>query len=208
MADNIQKQALIKSLPPFPINSRILLKETNLNEILQAVAGSLPQHLNKDIQVKVELARERMSIMADETAIMEVVMNLVKNAAEAMPDGGILTISTSLVGSQTNRRSLPVSRSALMTIRDTGVGMDKATMERMFEPYFTRKPGVGRGLGLPIAHSIIRKHNGCFKVESAPGKGTTIRIYLPLMRGTTRVEDAALLPRSFFGKKFNENYRS
>jgi nitrogen-specific signal transduction histidine kinase len=62
-------------------------------------------------------------------------------------------------------------------------------------------------LGLPIAHSIIRKHNGCFKVESAPGKGTTIRIYLPLLRGTTRVEDAALLPRSFLGEKFNENYR-
>ena len=194
MANNVQKQSLIKSPSPFPVNSRMLLRETNLNEIVQAVAGLLPQHLDEDIQVKMELAPERLSIMADQAGIGEVVMKLVKNAAEAMPYGGILTINTNLVSSQANRHTLPVGSCALMSVTDTGVGMDKMTMERMFEPYFTRKPGVGRGWGLSIARSIIRKHRGCFKVESALGKGTTIKIYLPLVRAATREEDVALPP--------------
>jgi signal transduction histidine kinase len=202
VAIHAQKKSPTKSHHLVPISGRMLLRKANLNEIVQEVAGLLPQHLNEAIHVKMELAPERLPIMVDKTGMGEVVMNLVKNAVEAMPCGGMLTMSTSLVSSQAQRHLLPVGSCALMSVTDTGVGMDKLTMERMFEPYFTRKPGVRRGLGLSIADSIIRRHNGCFKVESAVGKGTIIKIYLPLVRG--QEEDAVLLPRSFFARTEGE----
>ena len=197
MANHVHKKSPIKSPHLVPASGRMVLRRANLNELVQEVAGLLPQHLNETIRVKMELAPECLSVMADKTGIGEVVMNLVKNAAEAMPRGGMLTVSTKLVGSQACRDSLPGSSCGLMSVTDTGVGMDKITVERMFEPYFTRKAGGRRGLGLSIADSIIRKHSGCFKVESAIGKGTSIKVYLPLVRGEIQKQNTALFPRSF-----------
>jgi two-component system, cell cycle sensor histidine kinase and response regulator CckA len=85
--------------------------------------------------------------------------------------------------------------------------MDMAIKKSMFEPYFTTKQGTHEGLGLPIVHSIVKKHSGCLNVESAPGKGTIIKVYLPLMKGSTREEDSVLLPRSFFGEVYGEYRR-
>lgn len=199
MANNVRRKCLIKNPPTFPISTRMLFKEVNLNEIVQAVAGLFAQHLNENIRVKMELAPERLSIMADKTRMGAAVMNLVKNAAEAMPDGGTLTISTKLVSSQTDRRSSAVGSCALVSVTNTGVGMDRVTAERVFEPDSARKPGIERRLGPSIAQSIIMKHNGCLRVESARGKGTTVKIYLPTMRAATQEEDVALAARSSFG---------
>ena len=153
------------------------MKEANLNEIAQkAVRSLLP--LDGRIRVKVEFVPEPLAIMADKARMEEAVTILIKSGAEAMPDGGVLTISTKLVGSQTNGRSLPVSSCALISVADTGVGMDRVRMEGLFGP--RRVEGGSR---LSLAHSIIVRHSGCFEIESDPGKGTMIKIYLPMITG-------------------------
>ena len=96
MANHVHKKSPIKSPHLVPASGRMVLRRANLNELVQEVAGLLPQHLNETICVKMELAPECLSVMADKTGIGEVVMNLVKNAAEAMPRGGTLTVTRSL----------------------------------------------------------------------------------------------------------------
>jgi signal transduction histidine kinase len=211
MADNVQKQLMIKSLPPFPIDGTIVLKELNLNEILRLVGRLLPQHVNEKIHIKLEMASMHLPVAADKTRMGDALVNLVQNAAEAMLDGGILTLGTKLVTSQDRppfqTECCTAGACALISVADNGVGMNPAIKKSMFEPYFTTKEGAHRGLGLPIAYSVIRRHNGCIKVESAPGKGTTIKVYLPLLKGATREEDPVLLPRSFFGEVYGEYRR-
>jgi hypothetical protein len=211
MTDNVQKQLMIKSLPPFPIDGTIVLKESNLNEVLRAAETLLPQHINEKIQIKIEIASRHLPVAADAIRMGEALVNLVQNGVEAMSDGGVLRLGTNLVASQDRppyqTGCCASGACALISVTDTGIGMNSIIKQSMFEPYFTTKQGDHRGLGLPIAYSIIRKHNGCVKVESVPGKGTTIKVYLPLLKGAPREEDGLLLPRSFFGEVYGEYRR-
>ena len=206
---NAQRQLVIKSLPPFNIRRKITLKESSLAEIVEAVEKSLPKHITEPIRTKAEYAHKNLRMMADSTLLEEALMNLVENAIEAMPDGGLLTIGTDQVRFQNepsyifdNHNSLAC---AVVSITDSGTGMDKETMERMFEPFFTTKSGTGRGLGLSIAHSIIKQHGGCIRVESTPGKGTIIKVYLPLAKAAADRATTIPLPASFFAKNMDKS---
>lgn len=113
------------------------------------------------------------SILTDRTQLVQVLVNLVKNAVDAMPGGGTLRVTTELRGER-----------VAVQIRDTGVGMSPEQSEQVFVPFFTTKdPGQGTGLGLSVSYSIIRDFGGDFYVDSAPGRGSTFTIELPRMAG-------------------------
>jgi two-component system cell cycle sensor histidine kinase/response regulator CckA len=125
-------------------------------------------------------------VWADKGQLEEVVVNLALNARDAMPSGGTLAINTAEVtlgdgASGYAGVSIPRGHYGLIAVRDTGVGMDAATQARVFEPFFTTKPeGEGTGLGLAAAYGIMEQNKGYIAVTSAPGQGTTFRLYLPL----------------------------
>jgi len=211
MTGNVLKQLVIKSLPSFPIDGTVVLIESNLNEILYALETFVLDRINEKIRLKTETATENLVVKADKARIGNALLNLVQNAVEAMPMGGVLTLRAGLALPQ---ESPPYETGCclsgdcgLISVADSGAGMNRTILKSMFEPYFTTKKGGHKGLGLPVAYSVIRKHNGCVKVESAPGKGTTINVYLPLAKTATREEDKLLLPRSFFGEVYGQYRR-
>jgi signal transduction histidine kinase len=122
--------------------------------------------------------------MADPVQIQQVLMNLAANARDAMPSGGKLTVrAMNLIQ---GHEALPVVPSmrpgeyVILTVEDTGVGMNEETRDRVFEPFFTTKPaGQGTGLGLSTVYGIVRQSGGWISVESQPGQGTTFRIHFP-----------------------------
>jgi signal transduction histidine kinase len=116
-------------------------------------------------------------IMLDANQIKQVIVNLLNNAVQAMPDGGRLEVSTQLVE---RKLDSTLSRVASVRIRDSGVGIPPENMERIFDPFFTTKEvGQGTGLGLSVSHSIVEKHKGKIEVESVPGAGSTFNVLLP-----------------------------
>jgi len=131
---------------------------------------------NIKIQKKFDSALPRL--MADETGLMHVFMNLLRNTRDAMPNGGTLTISTS---------RQPESKMIKVVFEDTGEGIPKEALKRVFEPFFTtRDPGKGTGLGLAITYQIVREHGGDIAIESEEGNGTTVTITLPTGKESER----------------------
>ncbi len=128
--------------------------------------------------------------MADSTQIEQVLMNLATNARDAMPGGGTLIIKTDLASFDSEYIKLhgygKPGNYALISVEDTGTGIDEKIRERIFEPFFTTKEvGKGTGLGLAMVYGIIKQHEGYINVYSVKNKGTTFKIYLPLIKSTT-----------------------
>ncbi len=159
----------------------------NLNEIIREVDKLFLRVIGEDIELHTVLVDKDVAIMADPGQIAQVLINLVTNARDAMPEGGLLTIETERVGLddqfiKAHGYGKPGGY-ALLSIADTGIGMDKETTERIFEPFFTTKElGRGTGLGLAMVYGIIKQHKGYINVYSEPGEGTTFKIYLPLIK--------------------------
>ncbi len=164
----------------------------HLNTIIRSVERLLARLIGENIELSIELAETDLTVMADSTHIDQVLMNLAANARDAMPDGGSLIIRTQLL--KLDNRFIKAhgygkpGDYALISLEDTGAGMDEKTRTRIFEPFFTTKEiGKGTGLGLAIVYGIIKQHDGYINVYSEPGKGTTFKIYLPLTQSV--VED-------------------
>ena len=165
---------------------RQIIEPVNLN--LSTVIADLMKLIGKvvgeHIEVKTSLEKNVPTIYADRGQIEQVVMNLCLNARDAMPEGGRLVVETGDVYlEEEGVRQYPYMRTgryALLTVSDTGVGMDEKTRERVFDPFFTTKgPDKGTGLGLAMVYGIVKQHGGFIHLYSEPGKGTAFKVYFP-----------------------------
>ena len=161
----------------------------SLNALVLQVSELLPPVLGEDIEVVMELNPELGRVKADSSQIEQIIMNLVFNARDAMPAGGQLTIRTENVDLDeswaASHPEVTPGQHVLLTVRDTGCGMDQQTQSHIFEPFFTTKDRtVGSGLGLAIVYGTVRQSGGCITVSSKVGEGTGVQIYLQ------RVEEA------------------
>lgn len=171
--------------------------------IVQDAFKMLRASLPRTIEIRQRFSCERCVVFGDPTQIHQVVINLCTNAAYAMRDGGgVLEVGVDKVelplSSEGSSPELEPGAYVCLTLSDTGHGIDAATKERIFEPYFTTKEiGEGAGLGLAVVHGIIKRHNGAVTVESEPGRGTAFKVYLPrLIDGSSKeAVDAGELPR-------------
>lgn len=169
---------LIQGLLAFSRNQEVTLKPVSLNRVINSAEKILSSVLGGDIEIRTDLSPGNPTVMADSGQLEQVLMNLASNAKDAMPAGGLLTVSTSLV--RWEGGGLKPSEYALLTVTDTGAGMDEKTQERIFEPFFTTKETrKGTGLGLSIVYGIIDMHKGHINVNSEVGKGTAFQIFLP-----------------------------
>ena len=170
-----------------------------INEIIRNVAPVLTKLIREDIELKLELSTEDSIVVVDRLQIEQVLMNLVTNARDAMPAGGILTISEQTIDIDGTFIEVhgygKIGRYAIISVEDTGAGLDEMTKARLFEPFFTTKEmGRGTGLGLAMVYGAVKQNNGFINVYSEVGNGTTFRIYLPEATGTAeRSEDAVIL---------------
>ncbi|HEX4679511.1 MAG TPA: response regulator [Gaiellaceae bacterium] len=141
----------------------------DLNEIVREAASLLERVVRSDVRVTLALMHPLPAISADLAQLKQVVLNLALNARDAMPDGGTLTIETTVSG-----------QSVVLRVRDSGIGMDAATRSRALEPFFTTKPeGEGTGLGLSLVYGVVDELGGRLSIESAIGLGTIIEVALP-----------------------------
>ncbi|MBI5639504.1 MAG: hypothetical protein HZA17_03670 [Nitrospirae bacterium] len=175
---------LTQGLLAFSRRQVMTLKALSLNDVVLKTGQLLSQLIGGHIELKLSLSDRLPAIMADAYQIEQVLMHLVNNARDAMPDGGQLIIQTDVVEmdsafTEEHGFGLP-GRYALLTVSDTGTGIAGDIMERIFEPFFTTKVvGKGTGLGLAISYGIIKQHSGFIDVRPEPGSGTTCRVYIP-----------------------------
>ncbi len=182
-----KKAAVLTSgLLAFSRKEAIDTKPIDLNEVVKKMGSIIPGLLDEDITFKTVLTGKNCVVMANSGHIEQVLMNLITNARDAMPRGGSLVVCTDVVAVETHchaslSKNCKAGEYALLSVSDTGIGMDKGTQERIFEPFFTTKEvGRGTGIGLSIVFGIVKQHGGYIDIASEPGKGTTFKIYLPL----------------------------
>jgi two-component system cell cycle sensor histidine kinase/response regulator CckA len=161
----------------------------DLNASVRGIEPMIRRLIDERIKIETRLADDARWVKADPAQIDQVLLNLALNARDAMPDGGTLTIETAeLTPQEVTERGVPGLRpgyQVLLTVADTGVGMDESTRSHLFEPFFTTKrQGEGAGLGLATVYSIIHLCGGHIEVDTAPGAGTRFRIYLPAESAT------------------------
>ncbi|HWD93193.1 MAG TPA: PAS domain S-box protein [Verrucomicrobiae bacterium] len=161
----------------------------------------IPQQQGTVIELKTDLVSNLPAVLGIESEIREALTNLIFNAVDAMPQGGTLELRTTANREAVPSITPPLSRQVCVEIKDTGIGMNEETRRRCLEPFFTTKGERGTGLGLAMVYGIARRHNAEVEIESAVGKGTTVRLIFPMPAGTAggvsgmNVTEIANVPR-------------
>ncbi|HTA30067.1 MAG TPA: response regulator [Candidatus Cybelea sp.] len=157
----------------------------NLNDLVTSLGEMAQSLISEQIQFDCHLTERLKPAHADPSSLEQVLLNLIVNARDAMPQGGRLTISTAAceIGEDEARLNSEARAGSFicLSVQDTGCGMDTQTLNRVFEPFFTTKPiGKGTGMGLAMVYGIVKQHQGWISVSSRPGQGTHFRIFLPV----------------------------
>ncbi|RQW88376.1 MAG: response regulator [Geobacter sp.] len=177
---------LTQGLLTFSRKKALNMHPVKLNDIINGFRSFLERIIGEQIVIRTDLLDEQVFIYADSSQIEQVLMNLATNARDAMPDGGILSISSEIIELEEGFIKAhgygEPGKYACIMVTDTGVGMSEETAKKIFEPFFTTKEaGKGTGLGLSIVYGIIKEHNGYILAYSKLGTGTTFRIYLQII---------------------------
>ncbi len=183
--------ALVRQLLAFGRQQTLQPVSLALNDVVVDISGLLRRLLGSQIRLEVELEQPGGHVRADPTQLDQVLVNLAVNARDAMPMGGVLTVRTgheTLLRTRTSgAEAIPPGRYLMVEVADTGIGIPREILPRLFEPFFTtRRERGGTGLGLSTVHGIVRQSDGFLDVESAPGRGTSFRVFLP------RADDRAM----------------
>ncbi|MFN3765149.1 MAG: response regulator [Aliihoeflea sp.] len=175
--------SLTQRMLAFSRRQSLDIKATNLNELVLSLEDMLRRTLNESIQLDLDLARDTCPALTDANQLESAILNLAINARDAMPEGGVLTISTRnrhVDGDFAQRKGLAAGDYVALTVTDTGTGMSKQVQEKAFDPFFTTKPiGQGTGLGLSMVFGFAKQLGGAAQILSQEGKGTTIEIIMP-----------------------------
>ena len=150
-----------------------------VNDAVRNLEAMLPKAISQTITVSMRLSEDLPAVMVDPVQLDQVLLNLVLNARDAMPKGGTLTIETHAEDGQ-----------VVLTVSDSGTGMDAETRARIFEPFFTTKGLAGTGLGLPTVYGIVKQSGGVVTCDSVPGRGTTFRVFLPAVDSSSEYKVA------------------
>ncbi len=190
---------LVRQLLLFSRKQPMEMEVVDLNELIEGLLKMLKRIIGEDIEIITRLESNLLPVKADPGQVEQIVMNLAVNARDAMPNGGTLTLETASVElTKETAQIIPHGRPGLfvrLTVSDTGHGMDEETMSHIFEPFFTTKgPAHGTGLGLSVVYGIVNQHGGWINCFSAPGEGTTFRIYFPAEE--VAAQSGASLPRT------------
>ncbi len=192
--DSAERAAgLTRSLLTFSRKKRMLPVPTRIDDIIRGIENMISRTLGENIRLDIWLSGQDIFVMADKGQVEQVLVNLVTNARDAMPQGGTLAIRTGRteIGEDFFRihgYGTP-GWYGTISVADTGSGIDHAVQNRLFEPFYTTKEaGKGTGLGLSICYGIIKQHQGYINLASEPGKGSTFTVYLPLARKVPREE--------------------
>jgi len=185
--------SLTQQLLAFSRKQMLQPRVLDFNETVASVQKMLTRVIGEDIELIANLSSELMLVRADPGQLEQVVMNLLVNARDAMPEGGKTIMETANVEIRDEPRDLDLQpgRYVMLKVTDTGHGMDSTTLSHVFEPFFTTKPmGKGTGLGLATVYGIVKQSGGNVRAESEAGRGTAFRVYLPAVEGNTAVHKA------------------
>jgi len=181
MRDAAQRGAdLVRQLLVFSRRQRAAPRILDVNQRVSAMHRLLARLIGENLELKLDLHEDPLLVRADPSQVEQVVINLVTNARDAMPGGGTVTIETGSVDESGTDDGLPAGSYVVLSVRDTGEGMDSETRARVFDPFFTTKEvGKGTGLGLATVYGIIDQSGGHIRVDSMPQQGSCFRVYLP-----------------------------
>ena len=194
---------LVKRILTFSRKAEINSRPLNLNHEIEQAKKLLTRTIPKMIEIELILSDDLATVNADPTQVEQILMNLAVNARDAMPDGGKLTFETKNVTLDEEYCGLHVGAKpgdyVMLSVSDTGHGMDHETLNHIFEPFYTTKEtGKGTGLGLAMVYGIVKQHDGYITCYSEPGMGTTFKIYLPVIPTEAKSEtptEKPILPR-------------
>jgi len=173
--------------------------DVNVNESVRNLLRMLERLIGENIAIETELASDLWKVRGDTGNVEQVILNLAVNARDAMPEGGTLTVRTQNVTLEErdsrNFADFKPGRFVCLSVEDTGTGMDKSTVEHIFEPFFsTKEAGRGTGLGLSVVYGIVSQHEGYIDVHSKPNEGTLFEVFLPALLKTASAEAPGEVP--------------
>lgn len=180
---------LVRQILTFSRKAETRFAPLDLNALIRELSALMSETFPRNITLHQALQPDLPPLHADQNQVQQIVLNLCVNARDAMPDGGSITVTTSVVAPADLPAGMPHRRaSACLQVSDTGTGIPPEVRARIFEPFFTtKKVNQGTGLGLAVVYGIAASHEGFIDVDSTPGAGSTFRVYLPLAEGLSEV---------------------